>query len=65
MTGDLRTIHNVSTIECSQSVPDTQTLEFKMILDYRVKDHTTHIAADYEQLNVEMVELRWLVMEMR
>jgi len=29
-----------------------------MILDYRVKDHTTHIAADYEQLNVEMVELR-------
>jgi hypothetical protein len=48
MTRDLRTIHNVSTIECSQSVPDTQTLEFKMILDYQVKDHTTHIATDYE-----------------
>ena len=62
---DLRMACSVSTIGFSQSVPSTQTLEFKEILDQWVQARTTYIDADYEQLSTEMTELLWLVMEMR
>jgi hypothetical protein len=44
----LQTTNNASTIECLQSIPSTETLEFEAILDQRVKDQMTHLAADYE-----------------
>jgi hypothetical protein len=58
MIEDLQTTcSNGSTIGCSQSIPSTQTPEFEVILDKQVQARTTHLAADYERLSVETVEL--------
>ena len=57
--------YSVSTVRCSQSVPSTQTLEFEVILDQRIKNQKTHLAADYERLSVKTAKLRKLVLEMR
>jgi hypothetical protein len=58
MIEDLQTTcSNGSTIGCSQSIPSTQTPEFEAILDKQVQARTTHLAADYERLSVETVEL--------
>jgi len=43
----------------------TQTPEFEVILNQQVKDQMTHLTVDYEQLSVEMTELRRLVLKMR
>jgi hypothetical protein len=42
---DLRTAHGVSTIGYSQLVLSTQTSEFEVILNKRVKAQAAHIAA--------------------
>jgi hypothetical protein len=65
MVGNLRIARSVSTVKCSQSVPSTQTLEFKTILDQRVQAQMTHLATDYERPSARMTELRRLVMKMR
>jgi hypothetical protein len=54
-----------STIGFSQSVLNTQTLEFKEILEQQVQARTTYLDTNCERLGVEMVELLWLVMNMR
>jgi len=64
-TEDLWTARIVPIVGYSQSVPSTQTLDFKVILDQQVQVWTTHLTTDYEQLSAETIELRWLVMEMR
>ena len=46
-------------------VSNTQTLEFKVIVNHQVQDQTTHLAIDYERLNVEMAKFRQLIIEMR
>jgi hypothetical protein len=64
-TEDLRMFCNVSIVGCLQSVPSTQTSEFKAILDQQVQAWMTHLAADYKRFNAETGELRRLVMEMK
>ena len=56
---------NISIVGCLQSVMSTQTSEFEAILDQQVQAWMTHLVADYKRLNVETIELRRLVMEMR
>jgi hypothetical protein len=64
-TKDLQTTHIISTIGCSQQVLSSQTLEFEVILDQRVKDRMAHVSANYEWLGAGMTELYQLVIEMR
>jgi hypothetical protein len=40
-------------------------LAWLWILDQRVKDRTTHLAADYERLSAENAKLHQLIIEMR
>jgi hypothetical protein len=42
-TENLQIAHTVLTIECSQSIPSTQTLESKVMLDQRVEDQMTNL----------------------
>jgi hypothetical protein len=55
----------VSIVGCLQSVLSTQTSKFEVILDKQVQAWMTHLAADYERLNAEMVKLHRLVMNTR
>ena len=64
-TENLQTVNSISTIECSQSIPSTQTLEFEAMLDQRVQDWTTHLNEKYERLTVDYEELYRVVMKMR
>lgn len=57
-TEDLWTARIVPIVGYSQSVPSTQTLDFKVILDQQVQVWTTHLTTDYEQLSAETIELR-------
>jgi hypothetical protein len=54
---NLQTTWSVLIVGCSQSVSSTQTLEFKEILNQRVKAWTTHLAIETQQLSAEMTKL--------
>jgi DNA-directed RNA polymerase subunit L len=64
-TENLQTTRSVSIVGCSQSIPSTQTPEFTMMLDQRVKARTTHLNEKFERLIDDYEELRRLVLEMR
>jgi DNA-directed RNA polymerase subunit L len=64
-TENLQTTRSVSIVGCSQSIPSTQTPEFTMMLDQRVKARTTHLNEKFERLVDDYEELRRLVLEMR
>ena len=56
---------SASTIECSQFITSTQTLEFEMMLDQWVQARTTHLNEKCGRLTVNYEELRQLAMKMR
>jgi DNA-directed RNA polymerase subunit L len=64
-TENLQTTRSVSIVGCSQSIPSTQTPEFTMMLDQRVKARTTHLNEKFERLIDNYEELCRLVLEMR
>jgi hypothetical protein len=64
-TKNLRTARSASTIGCLQSIPSTQTSEFRTMLDQRIQAQMTHLNDKCERLIIDYEELRQLIMEMR
>jgi hypothetical protein len=62
---NLQMTHSFLSIRCSQSIPSTQTLNFKAMWDQGVHDRTTHLNEKYEQFTADYEELCRVVMEMR
>jgi hypothetical protein len=52
-TENLQTTRSALTVECSQSIPSVQTLEFTVILDQQVQDQTIHLNDKYAQLTAD------------
>jgi hypothetical protein len=60
---NLRITRNVSTIGCLQSVPNTQTPKFKVILDQQVQARTTHLSIANDTVTLySLIKLHIVVM---